>query len=224
MGKTNNSKLSEKVIDRVTIYKREVEYLISQGEETVYSHDLSKITGISPTTVRKDFSLIGNKIGHVKFGYSLKNMKEIFDNILGVHKSMNVALVGMGNLGRALMSFGGFEKRGFKVICGFDKDKLVVGTKISGKPIYDIEKVKNVIEQEKIDIAILSVSAKASQMIFDQLVGYGIQAFINFTPVSLDKRGNENVFIENVDIASSLEKLSYFMDNSLSSEQDVEKD
>ncbi len=224
MAKINTSKLSEKVIDRITIYKREVEYLMKKGEKTVYSHDLSKITGISPTTVRKDFSLIGNKIGHVKFGYDLRSMKMIFDDILGVGKKMNVAFVGMGNLGHALISFTGFEKRGFNIVCGFDKEKSVIGTKIAGKPVYDIEDAEALIDAHKIDIAILAVSAKASQLVFDKLVSYGIQAFINFTPVSLDKRGNQNVFIENVDFASSLEKLSYFMAKNYNGESVLDKD
>jgi len=223
MSKIDGQKLSEKVIDRITIYKREVEYLMSQGQETVYSHDLSKITGILPTTVRKDFSLIGNKIGHVKLGYDLESMKNIFDDILGVGKKMNVALVGIGNLGRALIGFGGFEKRGFKVLCGFDKDKTVIGSEISGKTIYDIKDAKKIITRDKIDIIILSVSAKFSQLVFDELVNYGINAFINFTPVSLNKKGDKCVFVENVDFASSLEKLSYLMDKTYCDEENTDK-
>lgn len=204
--------ISRKVVDRITVYRREIEHLLKSGRDKVYSYELSEITGIPSTTVRKDFSIIGNKLGHVKSGYDIKTLKGIFDNILGTESTWNIAIAGIGNLGKALMRFSGFNKRGFHVVCGFDADEFIVGREISGKRIYDVQVAKELIEKYQIKMIIITVNTANAQKVLNYFAQLGIKAFLNFCPISLSKAEFQDISIENVDFAASLEALSFFLD------------
>ncbi len=205
--------VSKKIVERLTIYKREIEKLIKEGKETIFSYELEKITGIPATTIRKDFSILGVKLGHVKYGYNLIYLKRVFDEILGVKKPWNIAIVGIGNLGRALMGYTGFEKRNFNVICGFDIDEKVVGTKYNNKPIFHLNEAPQILKEYDIHIIVLTVPSEVTESVFKYFYDLGIRAFLNLTPVIINC--SSCVYVENVDLTSPLEKLTYYVDKNI---------
>lgn len=203
-------KISDSTIRRLSKYYRSLEHLIEQGVETVSSEKLAEMDGITSAQVRKDLSFFGT-FGKRGLGYNTHLLKNQIGEILGLTKKWNVALVGAGNIGRALADYGEFRKRGFMIKVIFDNDPQKVGTKLHGIRVEDIKRLPEVVQKEKIDIAILAVPARVAQQVTDLLVKAGITAILNFAPRSL--KVPEHVQVKYENMAVELESLSYFLTN-----------
>jgi len=206
-------KISDSTIQRLSKYYRSLEHLIEQGVETVSSETLAEMDGITSAQVRKDLSFFGT-FGKRGLGYNTHLLKNQIQEILGLNRRWNVAIVGAGNIGRALTDYEEFKKRGFVITALFDKDPRKIGQEINGVKIYDIRQLKEIVQKENIQIAIVAVPAKVAQSIADQLVHAGVKAILNFAPRSL--KVPKGVQVKNENMAVELESLSYFLTNTVS--------
>ncbi|UCF64304.1 MAG: redox-sensing transcriptional repressor Rex [bacterium] len=203
-------KISDSTIRRMSKYFRSLEQLIDKRVETVSSDTLAEMDGITSAQVRKDLSFFGT-FGKRGFGYNTKALKKQIENILGLYRTWNVAIVGAGNIGRALTDYAEFKKQGFIIRLIMDKDSSKVGQQVHGLTIKDFSKVNDLVKREQIDIAIIAVPADSAQGVADKLVGAGVKAMLNFAPRSLKVPQDVTVKYENM--AVEMEALSYFLSN-----------
>lgn len=201
-------KISDSTISRLSTYYRTLSNLIDQGVETVSSEQIAEINNITSAQVRKDLSFFGS-FGKRGLGYNTKDLQDQIAKILGLQKKWNVALVGVGNIGRALIDYAEFKKQGFIIKALFDNDMQKVGQEIGGLKIHHIDSACNVIKEQKIEIAIIAVPAKVAQSVVDSLVKCGVKAFLNFAPITIKVPADVMVKYENMSI--ELEALSYFL-------------
>ncbi|MDD5618735.1 MAG: redox-sensing transcriptional repressor Rex [Candidatus Omnitrophica bacterium] len=209
MSQTSKSKkISRNTISRLSLYLREITRLEQEGKKAISSSELAELTDLTDTQVRKDLSHFG-QFGISGTGYEVPKLKETIRNILGKDKSLDVILIGAGNLGMALLSYPAFREQGFSIKAAFDIDTRKIGNKTSEVEICDVEKIQDFLKKEKIKIAILAVPAFSAQKITDTLVGSGIKCILNFAPIVL--KVSEEVLVSNVDLSKELEVLSYFL-------------
>ncbi|WP_456409137.1 redox-sensing transcriptional repressor Rex [Caldithrix abyssi] len=201
-------KISDSTISRLSTYYRTLSHLIDQGIETVSSEQIAEINNITSAQVRKDLSFFGS-FGKRGLGYNTRDLRDQIANILGLSKKWNVALVGVGNIGRALIDYAEFKKQGFHIKALFDNDPKKVGQEIGGLKIHHMDSVCNVVKEEKIEIAIIAVPAKVAQSVVDSLVKCGVKAFLNFAPITIKAPGD--VMVKNENMSIELEALSYFL-------------
>jgi redox-sensing transcriptional repressor len=199
--------IPKKSIYRLSLYQRSLEKLRANTIETVSSEALAKATGVKPTQLRKDLAYFG-QLGVRGMGYQVDTLYATISGVLGSNKLQPVILVGVGNLGSALLRYAGFRKEGFEVVAAFDSQpkKKIEGITL---PIMLDREMPSFIRSNQIKMAILTVPAEFAQNATNTLVSAGIQAILNFSTVVLEVP--ENVVVNNVDLAVELENLSYFI-------------
>ncbi len=203
-----NTKLipPQATVKRLSIYLR---FLNSLGKDIkmVSSQELAKKLALNPAQVRKDLAYFGD-FGKRGVGYSVKKLKEQINKILGLHKTRNVGIVGIGRLGMALACYPGFEKKNFKVCALFDKVPKALSPKIGeATEILDVMHLPKVVKDKDIEILILTVPVEAIKEISDMVMTSGVKAVLNFAPFKL--LSTEDVHVHNVDLSTELEFLSY---------------
>lgn len=203
------SKIPEATVQRLSIYLRYVTQLHRDGVKVVSSYTLSKGCGFKAAQVRKDFAYFG-ELGVRGVGYYVKDLYVDLKKILGLVDVWEVALVGAGHLGSALISYRGFQEYGFVVSAIFDRDPESLPEDIrSQHTILPMENLKDVVQGKRIRIAIVAVPATAAEEVVEALVDAGVQAILNFAPVKLE--APQGVKIRNVDLAVDLGVLSFFV-------------
>jgi redox-sensing transcriptional repressor len=199
-------KIPEKTVTRLSIYLRCLEELEADGVTSVSSKQLAERFGLNSAQVRKDLAYFG-QFGVRGLGYYIAELKHNLERILGLKQDWEVALVGAGNLGSALIAYKGFQARGFRLGMAFDTDPAKVGLCVDGVQILDVTKLVPLIRKKKIKIAMVAVPAAAAQPVADLLVEAGVNAILNFAPVQLAVP--EGVKVQNVDLSVLLKTLSY---------------
>lgn len=197
----------EKTVERLSLYRRIVEKLLSGGKTAVFSHELASLAGVTSSQVRRDFMFIGTN-GRANTGYVLNELLVDIEKFLISHQPDSVALVGIGNLGRAVLSFFIDRRPNLKVKAAFDVDSDKTGRVIHGCKCYSIDMIEKVIPQQDINVAIIAVPSSEAQQIVDSLVTAGVTGIMNFAPVALNVP--DGVFVDNVDLTMALEKVAHF--------------
>jgi len=198
------------VVGRVSLYLRQLEAYQSQGRTTVSSRQLGESWSIKNAQVRKDLAFFG-QFGHPGIGYRVDELTEALKHILGIDHDWPLALVGLGNLGRALLKYRGFRTRGFHVVALFDNDPAKIGKNHEGMIVESIECLRKVVAVRKIHLAILCVPSEAAQRVADQLVASGVLGILNFAPIPLVVPPQVNIVA--VDLSIQLENLAYKVQN-----------
>jgi redox-sensing transcriptional repressor len=193
---------------RLSVYFRGLQRLKSNGIRTVSSQALAKAAGVKPTQLRKDLTYFG-QFGTRGLGYDVEQLAEMISDLLGTTSLQPVVLVGVGNLGLALLSYRGFEQEGFEIIAAFDVDPERQRDKSIPVSVYDPARLPAFIRERKVKMAILAVPASVAQEVTNSLVQAGITGILNFAPLVLDVP--EAVVVNNVNLAIELENLSYFV-------------
>ncbi len=202
-------KISELTTSRLSLYLRCLDELASEGVERVSSKAMAEQFALHSAQIRKDLAYFG-EFGVRGVGYAVKNLRQQLRQILGLNTERNVAIVGAGNLGIALATYGGFNVNGFRMVAIFDSDPDKVGTETrDGLTIQDVRALSIFIQREKIEIVVFAVPAAAAEKLLDEVTAAGIKAVLNFAPVRLQPK--PGVKIKHVDFAISLESLSYFL-------------
>ncbi len=199
-------KIPEKTVTRLSIYLRCLEELEADGVGSVSSKELAERFGLNSAQVRKDLAYFG-QFGVRGLGYYIAELKHNLERILGLKQDWEVALVGVGNLGSALIAYKGFQARGFRISMAFDTDAAKLGQRIDGVVVLDAAKLVPVLRKKKVKIAVLAVPAGVAQSVADLLVEAGVTAIMNFAPTQLAVP--QGVKVQNVDLSVLLKTLSY---------------
>ena len=205
-----SKKIPESTISRLFVYLRELSALINVDIPTISSSELGDRTNLSDVQVRKDLGHIG-QLGVSGSGYDTVELKNTLEKILGKNKTWNVAVVGSGQLGSALITYPGFKEHRLEIVSAFDSDSRKAGKKIGNVEVKPIEELPKVIKEKKVSIGIVAVPAEAAQEVADKLLKAGIECILNFAPTSLSVP--DNVKVKDVDLSRELETLSYFLVN-----------
>ncbi len=203
-------KISNSTIHRLSIYYRALLTLEREGFETISSKELARREKLTPAQVRKDLSFFGS-FGTRGLGYPVKELKARIAEILGLNKLWNVAMVGVGNVGSALVSYKEFAKQGFIIRLLFDNDQRKIGSNHKGIIINDVANLKQMLTDQEIQIVIITVPASAAQKVCDDVVEAGVHAILNFAPVSL--KVPDEVVLLNENMSIELEHLSFSLTN-----------
>ena len=199
-------------INRLSIYHRCLEKLvenIDKGKpEYISSSEITEITGINSAQIRKDLAYFG-EFGKRGIGYPLIDLIRELKKILGLDRKWSVIIVGAGNLGKALVKYKGFQKKGFIIKGIFDNNSLKIGKKLDHIFIYDTKEIEKYIQAENINIGILVVPADSAQEVADKMVAGGIKAILNFAPIHIVLP--PEIKIHNVDLSIEFEGLTYYL-------------
>lgn len=216
MGK---EQIPGKTIYRLSIYNRCLRRLEEAETSTISSSALAKAAGVNPSQLRRDLTYLGT-FGTRGLGYSVPELASAIGEILGREHLQPVILVGAGNLGAALLRYGGFHKEGFEVVAAFDAAPEGVRQRGISVPVHDVKEMPSIIERHGIRLAILSVPVEHAQAVTNQLVDAGIQGILSFSPTVLQVP--ENVTVNSVDLALELEQVSLFVRTGESTHSDPE--
>ncbi len=206
----NSKKVPEGTISRLFIYLREITELAGLNIHTISSAELGERVNLSDAQVRKDLGYFG-QFGVSGAGYNTGELKAVLEKILGKDKTWNVALVGVGHLGSALLTYPGFKERRLNIVAAFDSDARKIGRQLKDVTIQSIDELSKAIEEKMVSIAILAVPAKGAQEVADRLIKAGVECILNFAPTTLIVP--EKVKVKDVDLSRELGTLSYFLVN-----------
>jgi redox-sensing transcriptional repressor len=210
LKKSNRPEIPRKTIYRLSVYLRCLARLKDNNIQTVSSEALAKVAGVKSTQLRKDLAYFG-QFGTRGLGYDVLELSKMISDELGTTSLQPVILVGVGNLGLALLSYRGFEKEGFEIVAAFDAEPNRRRDKKISQPINGMEELPAFINKSGVKMAILSVPAAAAQEVANELTQAGIVGILNFSPIVLSVP--EEVMVNNVNLAIELENLSYFIQN-----------
>ena len=207
----SRSEVPEVVVSRLPQYLRILNRLMEDGITVVSSQQLGEKLQVTPAQIRKDLSYFG-RFGKQGRGYSVLDLLERLRQILGVNSFWNVAVVGVGRLGRAIVNYPGFTPDGFHLVAAFDVNADVIGSDVGGLTVHSLDDLRKVVGERKISIAIVAVPVSHTQEVVDQLVACGIRAILNYAPIIPHVR--EGVKIRNIDPVLSLQSMTYYINSS----------
>jgi len=201
--------IPRKTVYRLSVYQRCLQRLRDNEVETVSSSALAAVAGVKSTQLRKDLGFVG-QFGTRGLGYKVNVLSEAITAALGGTSLQSVILVGVGNLGAALLRYGGFHREGFEIVAAFDMYPQEVRLKADSKVVLmGMDEMWDFIKSKGVKMAIMAVPATAAQSVANELVDAGVQALLNFSPTVLQV--SDQVVVNNVDLALELESLSYFV-------------
>jgi len=208
LKKSVRNEIPRKAVYRLSVYLRCLLRLKHNTIRTVSSEALAKAAGVKSTQLRKDLTYFG-QFGTRGLGYDVEQLTKMISDLLGTNSLQPVILVGVGNLGLALLSYRGFEPEGFEIVAAFDIDPQRHRNKNVPQPIFPVEKLPEIVRARRVRMAILTVPAATAQEVANTLVQAGITGILNFAPIVLHVP--EEVMVNNVNLAIELENLSYFI-------------
>lgn len=190
-------------LQRLPVYLNYLKSLTSDG--FISSGAIARALGMGEVLVRKDLAFTSAQ-GKTRVGYLRTELIAALEDYLGCNDKKKAVIFGAGELGRALLSYGGFSNYGIEIVAAFDNDSAKVGTYVGGKPVFDVESAPQKLENLCPRLAVLCVPASVAQTVADMLVGCGVKKILNFAPVLL--RVNDGVIVRNIDVAANLAILS----------------
>lgn len=205
-------RISNNVIRRLPMYLRKLDDLIAHGVDRISSNELGRQMGFTPSQIRQDFSCFG-EFGQQGYGYRVPELREQVARILGMTQGFTVIIVGVGNMGHALIKNFGFEAQGFKLTAAFDANPELIGQEIDGIPIYDSETLGDWFSHHPTDIAVLTVPGAIAKGMARTLADFGVKGIWNFTNTELELESPE-VRVENIHFSDSLLYLGYIISES----------
>jgi len=200
------------VVSRISLYLRELQRLQAAGQQTISSSQLGTLLGFSDAQVRKDLGFFG-QFGYPGVGYRCEELIHAMRDILGTNHAWPVVMVGVGNLGQALLGYRGFDRQNFSIEAAFDADPAKVGQTIQGLRIQHVDELPDVVKAKGIRLGMIVVPAARAQEAADRLVAAGIEGIVNFAPVTLTLPAH--VQSVSVDLAIELEQLSFAVTSKL---------
>jgi redox-sensing transcriptional repressor len=200
------SKVPLQTVERLSRYRRVLADLQDQGVEAVFSHRLADLVGVTPAQLRRDLSIFGS-FGSVARGYDVVELHRTIGRLLGTDQVQTLALIGMGNLGRTLLMYRGFEERGFHIGPVFDRDREKIGKVYAGRRCYAIDDLEATLPDFDCRMAILACGPVGLDALVARLAALGVRSVLNFVPQRVN--APDGVFVEDVDLSAKLEKLSF---------------
>jgi redox-sensing transcriptional repressor len=203
------SLLPEKTIERLSQYRRALIKVSSKEKSHIFSHEIASLLHLTPVQVRRDLMLIGYS-GSQRKGYEIPKLIHLIGDIIDSKHGQRVALVGVGNLGRAILRYLNKKNSNLKIVAAFDVNPEKVNKEVTGSGVkcHHIEHLSKILRKEKISIGVICVPADQAVDVFDSLVKSGVKGVLNFTTAPLNVK--QDVFLEEYDMITSLEKVAYF--------------
>jgi redox-sensing transcriptional repressor len=198
------------VIDRLPVYARVLNALEREKREVVSSQELGVMLGVTPAQIRKDLSYFG-RFGKQGRGYNVARLALELRQILGLDRQWAMVLIGVGQLGRAILSYGGFQPQGFIIVDAFDADPRVVGSKIGNLKVRPVEELRDYLEEHPIDIGIVAVPGTAAEPIVADLIAGGVRSILNYSAASIPVP--HSVQIRNIDPVLALQSMTFYLKN-----------
>lgn len=214
-----NQKIPEAAIKRLPVYLRLLGDLMTEEVEIVSSADLANRTGFSPEQIRKDLAYFG-AFGTRGVGYDTDVLSRRIKRILGLHKGVNAALVGAGNLGTALARYSLNKHKDVRIVAIFDNDWDKIGKQIQGVEIKPLDDLCQNCKEQNVRIGIITVPVSEAQRVADVLVRAGVEAILNFSPTKL--KVPPGVYVQNIDLTIELQSLAYYTSVSVDPDLDEE--
>jgi redox-sensing transcriptional repressor len=188
-------------------YRRTLLLILSREKTHVFSHEIAQMLHITPVQVRRDLMLIGYS-GNLRKGYDIKELIELIGKIIDTEKGQKVAVVGLGNLGKAFISYFKGKRTKLTIVAAFDINPEKVDRMYDGVPCYPVTRLKEIIRKENISIGIITVPAEQAPAIAESLVQAGVKGILNYSPKPLNV--SPHVYLEEYDMITSLEKVAFF--------------
>jgi len=208
-GSVYEAEIPDVVIRRLPIYVRTLQLLIDQtGSESVSSDQLAEAIGVSGAQIRRDLSYFG-RFGKQGKGYDARRLVEEINRILRLDQTWEVALVGFGNLGRAIAQYGGFVPSTFRIACIFDRNEDRIGESVDGIVIKSDVDIAESVRQLGVKIGIIAVPQASAQIVADALIEGGIEAILNYAPCHL--RTPNSVTVRDVDPVGAMQSMTYYL-------------
>ncbi len=201
-------KLPEKTVGRLSEYRRTLLNCLAKGKTHIYSHELANLHNITAVQVRRDIMLIGYSTT-AKKGYDVKALIEEIGRIIDTESGLSAAVVGIGNLGRAITAYFNGKRTKLKIVATFDTDPAKIDRVISGVKCYSVKAMKEVIQEKDITIGILTVPPEQAPQVTDNLISAGVKGILNYTSSPLNVP--DNIHLEEYDMVTSMEKVAYFV-------------
>ena len=213
----NDKKISTAVINRLPRYYRYLGDLLESDITRISSKELSEKMNITASQIRQDLNNFGG-FGQQGYGYNVEYLYNEIKKILGLDKIYNLIVVGVGNIGQALVNYTNFEKRGFVIKAVFDINPRLVGMTIRGIEVYDVDYMEEFVKNNDVDVAILAVPRSQSAKVANDLANWGVKGMWNFS--HLDLQVPDDVVVENVHLTDSLMTLLYKINEVYSEDND----
>ncbi len=203
-----SKEIPAKTIERLSQYRRALLICLQRGETHIFSHKIAALQHVTPVQVRRDLMLIGFS-GSLKQGYNIHRLIEVISNILDSREGINVAVVGLGNFGRAITNYFNGKRSSLTIVASFDNDTNKIGTEFNGIYCYPPYRLDEIIKNKNIKIAILTVPPNKAVEVANRLVNAGIIGILNYTstPVNVP----DYVFLDEYDMITTLEKAAFFV-------------
>lgn len=199
--------LPHKTVERLSQYRRALLLILTKEKTHVFSHEIAQMLHITPVQVRRDLMLIGYS-GNLRKGYDIKELIEMIGRIIDTEKGQKVTVVGLGNLGKAIISYFKGRRSKLTIVAAFDINPDKVDRDYDGVPCYPVQRLNEIIRKEKISIGIITVSSEQAPVVAEALVLAGIKGILNYSPKSLNV--SPMVYLEEYDMITSLEKVAFF--------------
>jgi redox-sensing transcriptional repressor len=196
------------VVGRLPIYLRELSFLAAEGVAVTSSFELAKRLGVSAAQIRKDLSHFG-EFGKQGTGYNVGYLQDQLRRILQVDHEWPIALIGIGDLGRALAHYGGFVNRGFRIAALFDNDPAKIGQRVGDLEIMSADRLADIVREYGIRVAMIAAPAAQAQKIAETCIAAGIQAILNYAPVTLSVP--DGVRVQNLDPVAHLQRMTHYL-------------
>lgn len=199
--------LPHKTVERLSQYRRTLLLILSKEKTHVFSHEIAQMLHITPVQVRRDLMLIGYS-GNLRRGYDIKELIELIGKIIDTDKGQKVAVIGLGNLGKAFISYFKGKRTKLTIVAAFDNNPDKVDRLYDGVPCFHVSRMPEIVKNENISIAIITVPSEQAPVIAETLVLAGIKGLLNYTPKPLNV--TPYVYLEEYDMITSLEKVAFF--------------
>ncbi|MEG9299002.1 redox-sensing transcriptional repressor Rex [Mangrovibacillus sp. Mu-81] len=213
----DTTKIPQATAKRLPLYYRFIKNLYSSGKQRVSSKELSEAVKVDSATIRRDFSYFG-ALGKKGYGYNVNYLLSFFRKTLDQDALTKVVLIGVGNLGTAFLNYNFIKNNNTKIEMAFEVDESKVGTQVGEVPVFHLDDLEEKLENQNIEVAILTVPASSAQNITDRLVSSKIKGILNFTPARLTVP--DHIRVHHIDLAVELQSLVYFLKHY--SEEDTE--
>jgi redox-sensing transcriptional repressor len=196
------------VVLRLPLYVRALSQLLDAGSEVVSSQELGGLLQVTPAQIRKDLSYFG-RFGKQGRGYNVRFLRDELKQILGLDRKWHACLVGIGNLGQAIVNYPGFAPEGFDIVAAFDSDPAMVGTLVHGLTVQPMEELEDRVQGGEISVGVVAVPARQAQAVIDKLVAAGVHGILNYAPVA--PVVPMSVVIRNIDPVLSLQSMTFYL-------------
>lgn len=199
--------LPHKTVERLSQYRRALLLILSKEKTHVFSHEIAQMQHITPVQVRRDLMLIGYS-GNLRKGYDIKELIDMIGNIIDTDKGQKVVMIGLGNLGKAIISYFKGKRTKLTIVAAFDINPDKIDRIYDGVPCYHVSRIAEIMRKESVTIGIITVPAEQAPAIAETLVHSGVKGILNYSPKPLNV--SPYVYLEEYDMITSLEKVAFF--------------